>query len=271
MFSRLSTFSSSPIAHPGTLKSFNCTTRRAECECDHLTDFGALLKYNFAKLEKALIAPTQDPKSFLLGLMVVLAPVFLFAIVLIKSGIRLVGRRVRGRKTAQGEDDAADASHARGRAGTRTRSDRQGGFGVALGVNNLRKNRTSVVGSSVERSVCSLYCRAFVDNHEVAMAFCAHAHDHGGGTNRGAILITSLYGNFFACTVLFYVYYCRVAGNSSNLRLEQLLLMSWFWGDKILISLIATAITLPFDSKAVAPSMRTHIQLFAHLTILEYQ
>ena len=58
-------------------------------------------------------------------------------------------------------------------------------------------------------------------------------------------------GNFFACTILFYIYYCRIAGNSAGLRLEQLLGTAWFWGDKILISLMAMAITVPFDSKCV--------------------
>ena len=58
-------------------------------------------------------------------------------------------------------------------------------------------------------------------------------------------------GNFFACTILFYIYYCRIAGNSAGLPLEQLLGTAWFWGDKILISLMAMVITVPFDSKCV--------------------
>ena len=280
MFSHPPTFSSSPVFHAGTLKSFDCTTRLAECECDHLTDFGALLKYNFAKLEKALTSTHQDPQSFLLGLMVALAPVILFSLVLVKSGSRLAKRCGCRGKNAQDEDEAAELVSGsgvggvggaggsngppkRGWASIRNQvqqdiraperlhlQEEESMFGVALGVVRLQRNHHSV-------STCTLYCKAFVDNHEVLMAFFAKEKSAWDTrVHRGAILITGLYGNFFACTVLFYIYYCRIAGNASDLRLDQLLQMGWFWGDKILISLLAMFLTMPFDSKVIAKTDR---------------
>jgi hypothetical protein len=166
--------------------------------------------------------------------MVVLAPLYLFALVLIKWAIGLGARCARKRGKTRDEEGTEtntveNPAHdpVRGRANTRTEAVEQGGIGVALGVNNLRGQRSSVAGKA-RISTCTLYRRAFIDNHEVVMAFFAHEKSvWDTRIHRGAILLTGLYGNFFACTVLFYIYYCRIAGNSANLRLDQLLLMGW--------------------------------------------
>ena len=200
------------------LKSFNCTTGRAECECKHLTDFGALLKYNFAKLEKALTAPSVDPKSVLLGLLVVLAPLFIFALVLLKSAVSCMIRG--GRTKSEGKVEGATGSNSgakvaplsakenreesrlattadegaptlatRGRAGTQTQLVATGKVGVALGVSKLRKNRTD---GENKHATCSLYWRAFVDNHEMVMVFFAPESTWDNHVHRGTILITYL-------------------------------------------------------------------------------
>ena len=62
------------------MAAFDCDSGRANCTCDHLTDFAALFLYNFKKLENALSRPRVDVKNILLGIMVVCAPVVLYVV-----------------------------------------------------------------------------------------------------------------------------------------------------------------------------------------------
>jgi hypothetical protein len=83
------------------MTAFDCDSGRATCTCKHLTDFAALFKYNFKKLEKALKRPEVDVKNILIGILVVCAPIALYVewstqVSMIRVSVTHVKARSRG-------------------------------------------------------------------------------------------------------------------------------------------------------------------------------
>ena len=129
--------------------------------------------------------------------------------------------------------------------------------GIALGVTNLRQDRA--LGSILEmeggdgasgseggseggnrgKRTWSLLKRAFMDNHIVFSTICGKEISRNTRLHKATILLTRMYGNFIACTVLFYIYYCRMFGNATH-NFDELILKWWFWTDKVLLALAAS-------------------------------
>ena len=175
--------------------------------------------------------------------LVVTAPLMLFAIAVMRhaltKGVTLVRRRSMSRRLSNSR-----------RITTTT-------VGIALGVTNLRQDRA--LGSILEmeggdgasgseggseggnrgKRTWSLLKRAFMDNHIVFSTICGKEISRNTRLHKATILLTRMYGNFIACTVLFYIYYCRMFGNATH-NFDELILKWWFWTDKVLLALAAS-------------------------------
>ena len=172
--------------------------------------------------------------------LVVTAPLMLFAIAVMRyvltKGVTLVRRRSMRRKLSQ------------------TRRITTTTVGIALGVTNLRQDRAlgsilemeggegasgSMEGANGGKGTWALLKRAFMDNHIVFSTMCGKEISRNTRLHKATILLTRMYGNFIACTVLFYIYYCRMFGNATH-NFDELILQWWFWTDKVLLALAAS-------------------------------